>query len=84
MFPWVIADYTSPQLDLSDASTYRDLSKPVGALNAARLRTFRTRMEGLSLGAGDIPPFLYGRCVVWEAPTQPCLPIRCSTRTPEP
>jgi len=36
--PWVLADYTSRTLDLSDASVYRDLSKPVGALNAARLR----------------------------------------------
>ena len=31
IFPWVLADYTSPTLDLSEPSTYRDLSKPMGA-----------------------------------------------------
>jgi hypothetical protein len=37
VFPWVLADYTSETLDLSDDSVYRDLSKPVGALNPDRL-----------------------------------------------
>ena len=60
VFPWVIADYTSSVLDLSDPATYRDLSKPVGALNPNRLRTFRERMEGLAMAGTDIPPFLYG------------------------
>ena len=59
VMPWVLADYTSPALDLSDARSYRDLSKPIGALNPARLATFRARAEGLA-GGGDIPPFLYG------------------------
>lgn len=31
IFPWVINDYTSPSLDLSDPQTFRDLSKPVGS-----------------------------------------------------
>jgi Beige/BEACH domain/WD domain, G-beta repeat len=29
VFPWVIADYESEELDLNDPSTYRDLSKPM-------------------------------------------------------
>ena len=33
VFPWIIADYKSRSLDLEDPKTYRDLSKPVGALN---------------------------------------------------
>eukprot|EP00958_Prasinococcus_capsulatus_P015740 scaffold1687_cov405-Prasinococcus_capsulatus_cf.AAC.20 len=33
VFPWIIADYTSETLDLKDPTMYRDLSKPVGALN---------------------------------------------------
>lgn len=37
VFPWVLADYVSENLDLEDPGTYRDLSKPVGALNAERL-----------------------------------------------
>jgi hypothetical protein len=30
VFPWVLADYSSPSLDLNDPASYRDLSKPVG------------------------------------------------------
>ena len=37
VFPWVIADYTSEVLDLKDPQIYRDLSKPIGALNPKRL-----------------------------------------------
>lgn len=33
IFPWVIADYGSENLDLSNQNSFRDLSKPVGALN---------------------------------------------------
>lgn len=57
VFPWVIADYESCTLDLNDESTFRDLSKPVGALNEDRLEYFRTRLKGMH-GMDD--PFLYG------------------------
>lgn len=43
VFPWVIADYTSPQLDLNDARTFRDLSRPMGAVNEERWREFEER-----------------------------------------
>lgn len=39
----MIADYTSPKLDLSDPKTYRDLSKPIGALNSDRLEGYQER-----------------------------------------
>jgi len=29
VLPWVISDYTSPTLDLSKASTFRDFSRPI-------------------------------------------------------
>ena len=38
VFPWVLADYTSPHLDLTSPHTFRDLSKPVGALSPQRLQ----------------------------------------------
>ena len=41
VFPWVIADYTSETLDLSDPRTFRDLSKPMGAQTPARANEFR-------------------------------------------
>lgn len=37
----VIVDYDSEALDLTDPATFRDLSKPVGALNAKRLEFFK-------------------------------------------
>ena len=49
VFPWVLADYTSAELDLDNAAAYRDLSKPVGALNADRLDVFLQRFR-------DMPP----------------------------
>lgn len=36
VFPWVLADYTSETLDYNKSSTFRDLSKPVGALDPKR------------------------------------------------
>lgn len=43
VFPWVITDYESEELDLSDPVHFRDLSKPVGALNPKRRETFHRR-----------------------------------------
>jgi factor associated with neutral sphingomyelinase activation len=57
VFPWVISDYESEKLDLSNPSTFRDLTKPVGALNEERLAYFRQRFESMQ----DMDdPFLYG------------------------
>lgn len=33
VFPWVVSDYKSQELNFSDIKTYRDLTKPIGALN---------------------------------------------------
>ncbi|KAA0165987.1 hypothetical protein FNF31_01601 [Cafeteria roenbergensis] len=62
VMPWVIADYTSESLDFQHPSsgTFRDLSKPVGALNPERLAKFRDRMAGFADAGDDMPPFLYG------------------------
>jgi hypothetical protein len=63
VFPHVIADYKSKKLRLEDPETFRDLSKPVGALNQERLQYFQQRMESMpeaDLASGIPPPFLYG------------------------
>lgn len=36
IFPWVLSDYSSEILDFNKSSTFRDLSKPVGALDSKR------------------------------------------------
>lgn len=48
VFPWVVADYTSDSLDLSNPTSFRDLSKPVGALNEKRFQLFLERYESFS------------------------------------
>ncbi|MEQ2283404.1 hypothetical protein AMECASPLE_010856 [Ameca splendens] len=55
VFPWVVADYTSTQLDLTNAATFRDLSKPIGALNQERLDRLLARYRGM-----PEPRFIYG------------------------
>jgi len=60
VFPWVLADYTSCTLDLTDPNVYRDLSKPIGALNEDRLRRFTERMNHYEPSCRNEHPFLYG------------------------
>ncbi|KAK7294231.1 hypothetical protein RJT34_17118 [Clitoria ternatea] len=43
IFPWILSDYCSESLDLSNPSSYRDLPKPAGALNPDRLKKFQER-----------------------------------------
>ncbi|TYJ08697.1 hypothetical protein E1A91_A11G092100v1 [Gossypium mustelinum] len=58
VFPWILSDYSSKSLDLSDPSAFRDLSKPVGALNPERLKKFQERYA--SFDDPVIPKFHYG------------------------
>ncbi|KAJ2847470.1 hypothetical protein IWW36_003842, partial [Coemansia brasiliensis] len=60
VFPWVIRDYTSKWLDLSNSKTYRDLSRPMGALNEKRLKHFIERYESFEDPSGRIKKFHYG------------------------
>ena len=45
IFPWIITDYKSNIIDVNDNSIYRDLSKPVGALNPERLQKIQERYQ---------------------------------------
>jgi len=40
VFPWVLSNYKSEVLDLKDPQNFRDLSKPIGALNEKRLKEY--------------------------------------------
>uniref|UniRef100_A0A670IL09 Neutral sphingomyelinase activation associated factor n=1 Tax=Podarcis muralis TaxID=64176 RepID=A0A670IL09_PODMU len=55
VFPWIIADYSSSELDLTKPETFRDLSKPVGALNKERLERLLIRYREM-----PEPKFMYG------------------------
>ena len=47
VFPWVLSDWTSPELDLENPAVFRDLSRPIGALEPDRLEAFRERYRSL-------------------------------------
>lgn len=56
VLPWIVADYTSQTLDLQNPKSFRDLAKPIGALNPARLEMVRERCRQMPPGE----KFLYG------------------------
>uniref|UniRef100_A0A8C4KSV0 LPS responsive beige-like anchor protein n=1 Tax=Equus asinus asinus TaxID=83772 RepID=A0A8C4KSV0_EQUAS len=58
VFPWVITNFESEELDLTLPSNFRDLSKPVGALNPKRAAFFAERYE--SWEDDQVPKFHYG------------------------
>ena len=43
VFPWVITDYESEELNLENPAVFRDLTKPIGALNPERLEDLQIR-----------------------------------------
>ena len=45
VFPWVISDYSSTTLNLDDECVFRDLSKPIGAINKERLKSLKDRSD---------------------------------------
>jgi len=62
VFPWVIKEFSKSEIDLNDVSIFRDLGKPVGALNPGRLQVFKERyreMESMKDHAGEAH-FMYG------------------------
>ena len=61
VFPWVISDYTSDELDLNDPKTYRDLSKPMGCQTTQREAEFRERYKTFAeMSDHNTPAFHYG------------------------
>eukprot|EP01083_Nonionella_stella_P066397 174828_1 len=84
VFPWVISAMNLESLDLSDASVYRNLSRPMGALNQARIDNFKQRYESLaaSIDVDGPPPFHYGTHYSCAAITLNYL-IRLDPYTPE-
>ena len=63
VFPWVLADYTSPNLDFSKHSTYRDLTMPMGALTAGRREAAVERYSATE-GVGEKPLYVMSRSAV--------------------
>ncbi|KAF2464229.1 beach-domain-containing protein [Lindgomyces ingoldianus] len=60
VFPWVIADYTSDELDLTNPKSFRDLSKPMGCQNLDRETEFRERYKSFAEMGEAAQAFHYG------------------------
>uniref|UniRef100_G1R307 Neurobeachin like 2 n=1 Tax=Nomascus leucogenys TaxID=61853 RepID=G1R307_NOMLE len=60
VFPWVLQDYLSPTLDLSNPAVFRDLSKPIGVVNPKHAQLVREKYESFEDPAGTIDKFHYG------------------------
>ena len=58
IFPWVLRNYTSPELDFSDESIYRNLSLPIGA-QTPEGRSEAKRKFSMFVDE-DVVPFHYG------------------------
>ncbi len=50
VFPHVVADMSSSELDLHNRATFRDLRRPMGALSAEREAKARERFEQVGCG----------------------------------
>ncbi|KAG0249421.1 hypothetical protein BG011_009323 [Mortierella polycephala] len=60
VFPWILADYTSAEIDLTNPKTFRDLSRPMGAQTPDREKDFNDRYHTWDGGDDQTPPFHYG------------------------
>ena len=45
VFPWILRDYSSGYIDLANPDCYRDLSKPIGAINPDKLKRYREKYK---------------------------------------
>ena len=61
VFPWVLADYSSEDLDLTNPKTFRDFSKPMGCQTPLREAEYKDRYKQFAeMGDENAPPFHYG------------------------
>ncbi|KAJ3441381.1 hypothetical protein M0812_13391 [Anaeramoeba flamelloides] len=60
VFPWVIKDYTSDEIDLNDVKIFRDLSKPIGIQSPVVEREVKKRYKSLESIQTNLPPFHFG------------------------
>lgn len=80
VFPWVLTDYKSASIDLQDPAVYRDLAKPIGALNEDRFEIYSERFQ--TFDDPEIPGFMYGqeRNQTSWAVRQPSAASECRSR----
>ncbi|MEJ1271947.1 hypothetical protein NN561_002795 [Cricetulus griseus] len=60
VFPWILQDYTSEELDLNNPTVFRDLSKPIGVVNEKNAKAMQEKYETFEDPMGTIDKFHYG------------------------
>jgi hypothetical protein len=45
VFPWILTNYVDKEIDLTSPNNYRDLSKPIGAINQSRKDYFEVNIS---------------------------------------
>ncbi|NXX45086.1 NBEL1 protein, partial [Tricholaema leucomelas] len=60
VFPWILQDYTSEELDLNNPAVFRDLSKPIGVVNEKNAKAVKEKYENFEDPLGIIDKFHYG------------------------
>ncbi|XP_072184341.1 neurobeachin-like protein 2 isoform X1 [Excalfactoria chinensis] len=60
VFPWILQDYVSETLDLTNPSVFRDLSKPIGVANERHARDVKEKYESFEDPTGTVDKFHYG------------------------
>ncbi|KAL8183651.1 UNVERIFIED_CONTAM: hypothetical protein K2H54_048175 [Gekko kuhli] len=60
VFPWILRDYTSEELDLNNPAVFRDLSKPIGVVNEKNSKAVQERYENFEDPLGIVDKFHYG------------------------
>ncbi|KAF5400979.1 hypothetical protein PHET_05601, partial [Paragonimus heterotremus] len=59
-FPWILADYTSKELDLNNPDVFRDLSRPIGLANPKFINQVRGKYDSFEDPGGTIQKFHHG------------------------
>ncbi|CAH8511048.1 unnamed protein product [Schistosoma mattheei] len=60
VFPWILADYTSSELDLNSQHTFRDLSRPIGLANPKFIEEVREKYNSFEDPSGVMQKFHHG------------------------
>uniref|UniRef100_T1J5I8 BEACH domain-containing protein n=1 Tax=Strigamia maritima TaxID=126957 RepID=T1J5I8_STRMM len=60
VFPWVLADFNCPELNLNDPNVFRDLSKPIGVVNTKKIAEVKAKYDDFEDSSGVFAKFHYG------------------------
>ncbi|CAF3865097.1 unnamed protein product [Adineta steineri] len=60
IFPWILKDYVSDVLDITDPNVFRDFSRPIGIQNPKHIEDVRLKYDSFDDPTGLMKKFHYG------------------------